>query len=90
MGSEMCIRDSAMAAWRLGAGRAAPGHPVQFGAGVQIHRRPGEPVAAGDTLFTLHTDTPQRLAPALAELDGGWEVGAQAPPIGPLIIDRIG
>jgi len=80
----------AMAAWRLGAGRAAPGHPVQFGAGVQIHRRPGEPVAAGDTLFTLHTDSPQRLAPALAELDGGWEVGAQAPVIGPLIIDRIG
>ncbi|WP_082614086.1 thymidine phosphorylase [Mycobacterium sp. Root265] len=80
----------AMAAWRLGAGRAAPGHPVQFGAGVQIHRRPGEPVAAGDTLFTLHTDTPERLAPALAELDGGWTVGAAAPVLGPLIIDRIG
>lgn len=80
----------AMAAWRLGAGRAAPGHPVQFGAGVQIHRRPGEPVAAGDTLFTLHTDTPERLVPALAELDGGWTVGAAAPVLGPLIIDRIG
>ena len=80
----------AMAAWRLGAGRAAPGHPVQFGAGVQIHRRPGEPVAAGDTLFTLHTDDAERLAPALGELDGGWTVGSTAPTIGPLIIDRIG
>lgn len=80
----------AMAAWRLGAGRAAAGQPVQFGAGVQIHRRPGEPVAAGDTLFTLYTDTPERLAPALAELDGGWMVGTQAPVTGPLIIDRIG
>lgn len=80
----------AMAAWRLGAGRAAPGQPVQFGAGVRIHRRPGEPVTAGETLFTLYTDTPERLAPALAELDGGWSVGAQPPRIGPLIIDRIG
>lgn len=80
----------AMAAWRLGAGRAAPGHPVQFGAGVQIHRRPGEPVAAGDTLFTLRTDTAERLAPALAELDVGWTIGPQAPVLGPLIIDRIG
>lgn len=80
----------AMAAWRLGAGRAAPGHPVQFGAGVHIHRRPGEPVAAGETVFTLYTDTPDRLAPALAELDGGWTVGPDALEIGPLIIDRIG
>lgn len=79
----------AMAAWRLGAGRAAPGHPVQFGAGVQIHRRPGEPVAAGEALFTLHTDTPERLAPALGELDGGWTVGPDAPQLGPLVIDRI-
>lgn len=79
----------AMAAWRLGAGRTAPGDPVQFGAGVRIHRRPGEPVTAGETLFTLHTETPDRLAPALAELDGGWTVDAQPPQIGPLIIDRI-
>ncbi|WP_395307858.1 thymidine phosphorylase [Mycobacterium sp. AMU20-3851] len=80
----------AMAAWRLGAGRAAPGQPVQFGAGVQIHRRPGEPVAAGDTLFTLYTETPDRLVPALAELEGGWTVGPAAPTLGPLVIDRIG
>jgi thymidine phosphorylase len=78
----------AMAAWRLGAGRAAPGHPVQFGAGVRIHRKPGEPVAVGETLFTLYTDTPDRLPAALAELDGGWTLGESH--IGPLIIDRIG
>ena len=48
----------AMAAWRLGAGRARPGEPVQSGAGVRIHRRPGEPVTAGDAVFTLYTDTP--------------------------------
>ena len=78
-----------LAVWRLGAGRAAPGHQVQFGAGVRIHRRPGEPVAAGEPLFTLSTDTPERFSAALAELDGGWSVGDSAPPVRPLIIDRI-
>ena len=49
-----------LAVWRLGAGRSAPGERVQFGAGLRIHRRPGEPVAAGEPLFTLYTDTPER------------------------------
>jgi len=78
-----------LAVWRLGAGRAAAGHQVQFGAGVRIHRRPGEPVAAGEALFTLYTDTPERFGAALAELDGGWSVGDLTPPPRPLIIDRI-
>lgn len=79
----------ALAAWRLGAGRAQPGEPVQLGAGVRIHRRPGEPVTAGEAVFTLYTDTPDRLPGALAELDGAWSVGENAPQIGPLIIDRL-
>jgi thymidine phosphorylase len=80
-----------MAAWRLGAGRSRPGMSVQFGAGIRIRRRPGEPVAAGEPLFTLYTDTPERFGAAMAELDGGWSVGDRPPPaVGPLIIDRIG
>lgn len=78
-----------LAVWRLGAGRSAPGAQVQFGAGLRMHRRPGDPVAAGDTLFTLYTDTPERFGPALVELDDGWSVGDDAPEIHPLIIDRI-
>jgi thymidine phosphorylase len=79
----------AMAVWRLGAGRAQPGDPVQSGAGLYLHRRSGEPVAAGEPLFTLSTQTPERLPAALAELDGGWSVGDGAPPSRPLVIDRI-
>ncbi|ORW95680.1 thymidine phosphorylase [Mycolicibacter terrae] len=63
-----------MTAWRLGAGRSRPGERVQAGAGVRIHRRPGEPVSAGEPLFTLYTDTPERFGPARAELDGGYRV----------------
>ncbi len=78
-----------LAAWRLGAGRSRPGEQVQFGAGIRIHRRPGEPVAAGAPLFTLYTDTPERFGAAMAELDGGWSIGSTPPVPGPLIIDRI-
>ncbi|KZS70811.1 thymidine phosphorylase [Mycobacterium kansasii] len=78
-----------LAAWRLGAGRSRPGARVQHGAGVRVHRRPGEPVVAGEPLFTLYTDTPGRFGPALAILDGGWSVGEAGPAPRPLIIDRI-
>jgi thymidine phosphorylase len=74
---------------RLGAGRSRPGERVQPGAGVRIHRRPGEPVVAGEPLFTLYTDTPERFEAAMAELDGGWSVDDVAPARRPLIIDRI-
>ncbi len=78
-----------LAAWRLGAGRPRPGVSVQSGAGVRIHRRPGEPVAAGEPLFTLYTDTADRFDAALAELDGGYSVATTPPVSRPLIIDRI-
>lgn len=78
-----------LAVWRLGAGRSLPGERVQSGAGLHIHRRPAEPVTAGEALFTLYTETPERFAAAIAELDGGWSVGDAAPAQRPLIIDRI-
>ncbi len=78
-----------MAVWRLGAGRSAPGERVQPGAGLHIHRKVGEPVSAGEPLFTLYTETPERFEGAIAELDGAWAIGDAAPPPRPLIIDRI-
>jgi len=80
-----------LAAWRLGAGRAALGDPVQAGAGVVWHARPGETVTAGAPLLTLHTDEPERFERALAALDGGYDVSpaGTAYQAAPLIIDRI-
>jgi thymidine phosphorylase len=84
-----------VAAWRLGAGRARKEDPVQAGAGVQLHAKPGDAVAAGQPLLTLHTDTPERFAAAVAALSGAWEIaepGAQRPGTdrrAPLILDRV-
>ena len=80
-----------MAAWRLGAGRARKEDPVQAGAGVVWHARPGDPVRAGEPLFTLLTDTPERFERALASLEDGYDITDDTSfTPGPLVIDRIG
>ncbi|NHC23324.1 thymidine phosphorylase [Nocardioides sp. IC4_145] len=81
-----------LAAWRLGAGRARKEDPVQAGAGVVWHARPGDRVTEGEPLFTLLTDDEHRFERALASLEGGYEVadGDTDFTPGPLVIDRIG
>lgn len=80
-----------IAAWRLGAGRARKEDPVQAGAGVELHAKPGDTVRAGEPLMTLHTDTPERFGRALDALAGAVVVAPEgtAVPIRPLVIDRI-
>jgi len=79
-----------LAAWRLGAGRARQGEPVQAGAGIELHAKPGETVSVGTPLVTLHTDTPERFAAAKAALSEAWTVMADAPSVTtPLVIERI-
>ncbi|MEX5302446.1 thymidine phosphorylase [Kocuria sabuli] len=59
-----------VASWRLGAGRARREDPVQAGAGVLLHAKPGDTVRAGQPLLTLRTDTPERFARARDALEG--------------------
>ena len=79
-----------VAAWRLGAGRARKEDPVQAGAGVEIHAKPGDTVRAGQPLLTLHTDTPERFERAREVLAGAAtiEAGGAATPR-TLLLDRI-
>ncbi|MGV9782723.1 thymidine phosphorylase [Nocardia farcinica] len=79
-----------VAAWRLGAGRARQGDPVQHGAGVALHAGLGDRVTAGQALCTLHTDTPEAFDSAAAALREGIEIGDATAGTGPLVLDRIG
>lgn len=64
---------------------------MQLGAGIELHRKIGEPVKAGEKLFTLHTDTPERFDRALESLNSGWPITSEEPQTrGSVIIDRIG
>jgi thymidine phosphorylase len=80
-----------VAAWRLGAGRARKEDPVQAGAGVEIHAKPGATVRAGEPLLTLHTDTPERFERAVQALDGAFVVAPEGsrPDLLPLLIETV-
>ncbi|WP_432744459.1 thymidine phosphorylase [Streptomyces sp. JH002] len=80
-----------VAAWRLGAGRARKEDPVQAGAGIELHAKPGQTVRAGEPLLTLHTDTPERFGAALESLSGdAIEISDEARvAVPPTILDRI-
>ncbi len=78
-------------AWRLGAGRARKEDPVQAGAGIELHAKPGDHVTAGQPLMTLHTDTPEKFEYALASLEGSYDIapaGTAFQPT-PIVLDRI-
>jgi thymidine phosphorylase len=80
-----------VAAWRLGAGRARKEDPVVHAAGIDLHKKPGDPVRAGEPLFTLHADDPARFDRALESLEGAYSIapaGTELPPR-PLVAARI-
>ncbi|RPF45970.1 thymidine phosphorylase [Streptomyces sp. Ag109_G2-6] len=78
-------------AWRLGAGRARKEDPVQAGAGIELHAKPGDTVTAGQPLMTLHTDTPEKFDYALASLEGSYDVAPAGTEFTatPIVLDRI-
>ena len=73
---------------RLGAGREAPGGPVAAHAGIEMHAKIGDRIAAGQPLVTLFTevdtllDTPERMLRATLRV-------ADAPLERPLLIRQV-
>ncbi|GAB2686106.1 thymidine phosphorylase [Thalassiella azotivora] len=80
-----------VAAWRLGAGRARKEDPVQAGAGVELHAKPGATVRSGEPLLTLHTDTPERFDRAVAALEDAFEVVPEGsrPDTPDVVLERV-
>ena len=89
--SSMDAMSVGIAAWRLGAGRSKQGEKVSFGAGIEIHAKPGAQIKKGDAIFTLHADEPARFARAQSALENSFSIskdGSAAPRL-PLIVERI-
>lgn len=78
-----------VASWRLGAGRAFRGEPVQAGAGIELFAKPGDHVRKGEKLMTLFTDEEDRFERALESLAGGFEIGGGHAVRNSVILDRI-
>lgn len=76
--------------WRLGAGRARKDDPVQATAGIEIFAKPGDKVAKGQKLLTLHTETPDKFERSLESIEPGIEIGDTAPTAErEIILDRV-
>ncbi|RKR88610.1 thymidine phosphorylase [Micromonospora pisi] len=79
-----------VAAWRLGAGRARKEDAVSPGAGVLLHKRPGDRVRAGEVLYELRADAPSRIPAARTAAEVAVTIADAAPVAPPLVIERIG
>ena len=73
----------------LGAGREKKGDPVDFSAGILLHKKPGDPVRAGETLATLCSSDPQRCDRAEDLLLRAVVIGSEPPAPQRLIRARI-
>jgi pyrimidine-nucleoside phosphorylase len=74
---------------RSGAGRTVPGEAVSAHAGVESHKKVGDPVSAGDTIFTVYVEDEARLPPVVATLNQCFTVSAKQPALEPLVYQVI-
>ncbi|RYL94999.1 pyrimidine-nucleoside phosphorylase [Sporolactobacillus sp. THM7-4] len=56
--AEMAADQIGLAAMLLGAGRATKEDKINFAAGLVLHKKVGDPVEAGESLVTIHSDYP--------------------------------
>jgi thymidine phosphorylase len=73
----------------LGAGRTRVDDRIDHGAGVLIHRRPGEAVQAGEAVLELLFNDDRGIEEAIALASQALEVADAPPPMRPLVLDSV-
>ncbi len=74
---------------RLGAGRTRPGDPVDPHAGIEMHRKLGDRVEAGEPLVTLFAASPALLEPAETMLRESIVLADRCPAPRPLVYETL-
>jgi pyrimidine-nucleoside phosphorylase len=74
----------------LGGGREKKEDAVDPAVGLEIEKKIGDAVRAGEALCTVHYNAETRLAEATALLEKSFEIGAVAPRTVPLVREIIG
>lgn len=78
-----------VASMRLGAGRARKEDGIDPGAGIECLVKPGERVAVDQPILRLHSNKPDTFNVATELLADAVGYSSEAPPLSPLIVDRI-
>ncbi len=66
-----------------------PGEAVSAHAGVETHKKVGDPVAIGETLFTVYVEQESRLESVVATLGRCFTLSADRPAPQPLVYKVI-
>jgi thymidine phosphorylase len=64
----------------LGGGRFTIEDSVDPAVGIVLHKKVGDPVAAGEALCTVHYNSPERFSDAMPVIADAYSIGAQRPP----------
>ena len=73
----------------LGGGRERKGEQIDHGVGVELLKKPGEAVQAGEAVLRLYHRDGRGLETARTLLEAGLKVSETAPTPQPLILDRV-
>ena len=73
----------------LGAGRLKKGDPIDFSAGITLHKKLGDAVRPGDVLCTFYASDPALFAAAEEMYRSGLTISAREPAAPPLIYARV-
>jgi len=81
--------DVGLAALRLGAGRQTKEQSIDHAVGVRCLRKRGDAVAKGDVLAEVHARSSESAEQACAEVLAAYELGEDAPPLRPIVLETI-
>ncbi|MCL2337856.1 MAG: pyrimidine-nucleoside phosphorylase [Firmicutes bacterium] len=73
----------------LGAGRMTKDQGIDHAAGLELKKKPGELVQAGEPLAILHTNRAETLADATAAITGAFTISDTPPEPVPLILETV-
>lgn len=77
------------AAMVLGAGRASKEDAIDYGAGIVLKAKTGDPVKAGQTLAVLYTNDPDKISDSASRFLEGVRITPEKPDLKPLIYEVI-
>jgi len=77
------------ASMALGAGRERIDDPIDYGAGVLVVRKPGEPVRTGEPILELLYNDERGVADASALAQDAIRLTPSPPPLPPLVLGRM-
>lgn len=78
-----------VASVRLGGGRTKVGEAIDPGVGIEILKKRGDRVEAGEVLGRVHSNDPGRRADAQELIDDAWSIGTEPPPSTDIILEAI-